>query len=499
MLRPATVRAPVSGGQPNVRAQIASGPMLIEESYLDAVCHVIDTGGQLGPGPSDDADTSMSVFAGRYDHRSRLSVTDDGIAIIGVRGLLVNRGGWLGQIWGMTSYEGLAEQVRRCADDDGIRQIVFDIDSGGGMAAGLWDLMPAIARAREIKPVTAIANAFACSAAYAIGAAAGEFYVNRSSTSGSIGVVRQHVDASGAMAKWGYRVTMFKAGAYKTAGSSSEPLTPEIADYIQAGIDDAYVQFVDHVAMNRKMDPAAVRNTEARVYGASDAVALGLADGVMNFDELIDHLRVPLASRPRPSVKTGAAAGGQFQRQERESPMTRTTGQVDAGAAPAPDLAAVISATITAMRAEASTTQAGAAQAQPTDTLTRAEAEAMATEAATRAVTADRTRTAAILGLAEAAGHEGRALQLAHETQMTVEQVQTFLAGLPKATASAAAPAGFASALANAMGKPGTSAGVKPDAAAGPDGASAGASQPSLADRAKAQFATPARAGRNRS
>jgi capsid assembly protease len=467
-----------------IRAQIAAGPMLIEEPYLDAICAAIDSGAQLGPGP-DESETAMSVFLGRYDPRSRLSVTDDGIAIVGVRGLLVNRGGWLGSIWGMTSYEGLAEQIRRCAASDDVRHIVLDVDSGGGMVAGIWDLMPVIGQAREKKPVTAIANAWACSAAYAIASAAGELYVNRSSTTGSIGVVRQHVDATGAMAKWGYRVTMFKAGAYKTAGSSVEALSPEVRAYIQAGIDEAYATFVDHVAASRRLDADAVRATEARVYGASDAVDLGLADGVLSIEELIDHIRVPRSRRPA-SPRTTA----------REHAMTLRQGQTAAGAENAgPDLAAVITATLAGIRSEQQA-QAGSGQ-QPAadDRLTRAQAEALASETATRAVKADRERTSAILGLAEAAGHEGRALQLAHETTMSVEQIKAFLADLPKPTA-ATPSTGFAAALSAAMTKPGASAGIKPDATAA-DGSAAPSM--SLADKAAARFATPATAGRKRS
>ncbi|MGE3064120.1 MAG: S49 family peptidase [Hyphomicrobiaceae bacterium] len=456
-----------------LRAHIAAGPMLIEEAFLDSVCAVIDRGGQLGPGP-DESEAAMGVFLGRYDGRSRLTVTDDGIAIVGVRGLLVNRGGWLGSIWGMTSYEGLAEQMRRCAADPDVRHIVLDVDSGGGMVAGIWDLMPTIAAARAKKPVTAIANAWACSAAYAIACAAGELYVNRSSTTGSIGVVRQHVDTSGAMAKWGYRVTLFKAGAFKTAGSGVEELTPEVRAYIQAGIDEAYAQFVDHVAEHRGLDAAAVRATEARVYGAADAVDLGLADGMLSIEELIDHIRVP---RRVPASRAGPPAPARSQK--RETPMTLKPGQAAAGTDAGPDLATAISATIAAMRGE---TQAGTGQQQPADDrLTRAEAEALATEAATRAVTADRERTATILSLAEASGHETRALKLAHETSMSVEQIKAFLADLPKPTAAGATTPGFEHALRTAMQAPGSSAGVKPDAGASPTGASAAGSRPSLA------------------
>ncbi len=418
------------------------------------------------------AQPDASWFMGSYDPRTRCNVTDDGIAMVRVHGLLVNRGPWLGSIWGMTSYEGLGEQLKRCAADSSIKQIVLDIDSGGGMVAGLWDLMPALAQIREKKPVTAIANAFCASAAYAIGCAADKLYVNRSSMTGSIGVIRPHLDYSGAMEKHGVRATMFKAGRFKDAGSSMVPLTREAADYIQTSVDQNYDQFVAHVAQHRRIDPQAVRDTEARVYGAEDTCALGLADGIMGLDELVDHLRSPrnTSSSPGRSRPSPPSSGGH---------MTTQAAAPNYSAADLELLSNSIAASLKARPLE--------------EKVSKAEAERMAEDAADKAAAearaSERARIGAITGHESAKGREGAALKMALTTDLSVDQAAGLLAEMP--AASQAKPE---TALSSAMRDPKNSAGIRPDAAAAA-GATGASARPSLADRAKGFKAQGRRSG----
>lgn len=427
-------------------ARIVSQPMMAEESWLEATI-----AGIMG-GPE------ATYFAGRWDPKNRINVTDDGIGIVHVSGLLVSRGPWLGSIWGMCSYEGLGEQFKRLAADDSIKHVVLDIDSGGGMVAGIWDLMPQLAALREQKPVTAIANPFCCSSAYAIGCAADRLVVNRSSTTGSIGVIRPHMDMTAALEKWGYKVTMFKAGRYKDAGSGMRPLDEEARAYIQADVDDAYAKFVDHVAAHRPLDQAAVRATEARVYCPEDACAAGLADGVASFDELLDQIRVP--RRASVARKQPTPPGGS---------MSNTQG----AALSAADLER-LSASLANMVAKPAQASAPAA-----DTVSRAEAERMAADAASAASAKarkdERDRISAITSCEAAHGRAAAALKMALTTDLTAEQAAGLLADLPKAEAKAdSAP----NPLFAAMRQPGTSAGVRPDGAA-PTGAAE--EKPSLA------------------
>lgn len=442
-------------------AALSSQPLMIEPGFLGSLLALGDSPPVSRP-PSayhhGAEHPDASYFLGSYDPRTRVNITDDGIAMSRVHGLLVNRGPWLGSIWGMTSYEGLGEQLKRLADDPDVKHIVLDIDSGGGMVAGCWDLMPTIAAVRKKKPVTAVANAWACSAAYAIGAAADHLYVNRSSTTGSIGVVRPHMDMSEALAKHGVRPTMFVAGRMKAAGNGYQRLTSEAAAYIQAGVDEAYEKFVAHVAERRKLDPEAVKATEARVYGPEDACALGLACGIMNFDEVIDLIRNPRKSSGRRTSPPGGT-------------MNNTQSGVGLSAADLEALSASIVAAVKPKPAD--------------DRVSRAEAERMVADAAAKAgATArseERARVLAITSCEAAKGREAAALKMALTTDLSAEQAAGLLADLPKAEAVAAKPA---SQFAAAMSNPANAANIRPDASAATGSTSA---RPSMVDRVKAR------------
>ena len=60
----------------------------------------------------------------------------DGIAVIEISGVLIHRGGWIGQSSGQTSYEGIAAQIDAAASDPNVRGLALEIDSFGGEVAG---------------------------------------------------------------------------------------------------------------------------------------------------------------------------------------------------------------------------------------------------------------------------------------------------------------------------------------------------------------------------
>ena len=84
---------------------------------------------------------------------------------------------------------------------------------------GVAELADQIQSARASKPVVAIANSLAASAAYWIGCAAGEFYVTPGGEVGSIGVWQAHFDYSQAIASEGVKPTLISAGKYKVEGN----------------------------------------------------------------------------------------------------------------------------------------------------------------------------------------------------------------------------------------------------------------------------------------
>ena len=155
---------------------------------------------------------------------SRKSTKGGGqIAVIPVYDSLVFRTLGLRALSGLTSYEDIRGRFREARDDSSVEGILFDIDSHGGEEAGLFDLVDEIHEARGEKPIMAVANEMAYSAAYAIASAADEIYLPRTGGVGSIGVVALHVDQSSYDAQKGFKYTYIYAGSHKIDYSPRPP------------------------------------------------------------------------------------------------------------------------------------------------------------------------------------------------------------------------------------------------------------------------------------
>lgn len=221
------------------------------------------------------------------------------IAVVPVLGPLAKRGSFLDSLLGFGNYEDVQARFDAAVADPSIDAILLEIDSPGGEAAGAFDLADRIFAARGSKPIWAIANDSAFSAAYAIGSAADKLFLTRTGGVGSIGVLAAHVDQSGYDEKQGVKVTTLFAGSRKNDFNAHEPLSEDAAGFLQAEVNRLYGLFVDTVARNRSLSTDAIRATEAGLFFGEDAVKAGLADGVGTFESTLQAL----ASTLTPTTK----------------------------------------------------------------------------------------------------------------------------------------------------------------------------------------------------
>jgi signal peptide peptidase SppA len=231
--------------------------------------------------------------------RSGSASSNARIAVVPVLGPLVKRGSFLDALFGFGNYEDVHARFDVAVADPGIDAILLEIDSPGGEAAGAFDLADRIFAARGSKPVWALANDSAFSAAYAIGSAADRLFLTRTGGVGSIGVLAAHVDQSGYDEKQGVKVTTLYAGTRKNDFNAHEPLSEDAAGFLQAEVNRLYSLFVDTAARNRSLSADAVRATEAALFFGDDAVKAGLADGVGTFASTLDALVATLSPPTR--------------------------------------------------------------------------------------------------------------------------------------------------------------------------------------------------------
>jgi signal peptide peptidase SppA len=262
-------------------ASLLSRPQMISPAAGAAVVHV------LLPGASLDgwAGTPASHPApGPRDYQAAGSV-----AVIPVVGELVHRGASMDAMSGLTSYQALDDMISAAHADPSVSAIVLDVDSPGGEASGVLDLAGKIyaLASTGLKPMTAVVNSCACSAAYAIAAATGHVAIAPTGIAGSIGVVAYHADVSKALSAEGIDVTYIYAGAHKIDGVETQPLSDPARARLQANVDTIYAQFCAQVAQCRGMTAEAVANTEAGIFMGVEAVDVGLADCIATIEEAI--------------------------------------------------------------------------------------------------------------------------------------------------------------------------------------------------------------------
>lgn len=320
-------------------------------------------------------------------------VTPGGVAIIPVMGTLVQRSSWMDAQSGMTGYPAIANMLGQALTDTEVKAILLEVDSGGGEASGMFDLADQIYAARDQKPLWAIANEQAYSAAYAVASSASQLYMPRTAGVGSVGVIAMHVDQSGKNEKAGMTYTAITAGAKKAALSRHAPLADSARADLQAEIDRLYGLFADTVARNRGLDAEAVKATEAGLLNPDQAIAAGFADGIATLGDVISKLEAAVAPQATQVFSTTARHAGI----KKETHMSQQD--------PA----------------------AGAAEINPA---------ALRAEGAQ----AERTRIAAILNSEEAKGRSAMASTFALETDLDAATAQKLLAKSPaEAVASAAA------------------------------------------------------------
>lgn len=262
---------PLGLSLPHVATRLFHAPLAIEPNKLRAILAAV------GPRFGIPARAQDDPFPPR--RRPPYEVVN-GTAVIPVFGTLVQRASGMEALSGLTSYERLGHELAQAMADPQVRRVLLEIDSPGGEVAGLYELVAQIRAMRQQKPIHALANAMAASAAYLIGSAATRFYVTPEAVTGSIGVVYLHVDATQATAKEGFLVTEIFAGRHKVDTSPYRALAPDARAQLQRYVNTYYDQFVGQVATLRQLEPDDVRATEAALYIGKDAVAIGLVDGV---------------------------------------------------------------------------------------------------------------------------------------------------------------------------------------------------------------------------
>jgi signal peptide peptidase SppA len=310
---------------PHVLAAFYGTPWAILPEKLREIEAVLWRRIEAGPTPrgvdevvSDTGGTGQKFIAPDAAFDDGAVATDQGYTVVGaaavlpIHGTITPRPSAFDDWSGGTSAERIGRAVDAAAADPKVEHIVLDIDSPGGSVFGIPEAAGKILAARKAKPVTAVANHMAASAAYWFATQANTVAVTPAGWVGSVGVIWSHTDMSKLNEQLGVSTTYITAGKFKAEGMPEFPLSEEGREFMQQMVDTYYAQFVGAVAKGRGLSAGKVEKDfgQGRVVMPADAVEARMADRIATLETVVNEVNGARTARAKRRVAADLAAAG---------------------------------------------------------------------------------------------------------------------------------------------------------------------------------------------
>lgn len=228
---------------------------------------------------------------------------ENGIAVVAVNDVLTAEYGWRG-----IDYKNLAVIIEQLEENDEVKAIVLDINSGGGDVNGLFDFTEYIQSVS--KPIFTYTSGNLASAAYTIAAATDGIYATESALIGSVGVFMSFIDDSGYLSKNGIKeITFYGQNSEK---KNLDPESKEGREVYQAEINELERMLISNVAKYRGVSSDKVLEDfgHGLMFHGNEALERGMIDGIVStFDDFMDIV----------NNADSTADGGDFMAKETEN------------------------------------------------------------------------------------------------------------------------------------------------------------------------------------
>ena len=216
--------------------------------------------------------------------------------------------------------------IRTAYEDKRVAGIVLRVNSPGGTISGsdyYYHLLQTLKNERHI-PIVVSMGSIAASGGYYVAMAGDEIFAERSTITGSIGVIVMLLNGAGLCEKAGVSMNNIVSGPNKGMGDFTRPLSEEERAIWQGMVDESYQQFLSVIregrpvfAKNAESENAEAKNAEpenaeeeltdtetekkepkgpeksleeiadGRIYSAAEAKQLGLIDGIGFMDDAV--------------------------------------------------------------------------------------------------------------------------------------------------------------------------------------------------------------------
>ncbi|CAN5841275.1 signal peptide peptidase SppA [soil metagenome] len=223
------------------------------------------------------------LYLSRYlDRAGRPYTRGDAIALIYGVGAVQRGESRFDALSGGTSMgsETVARAFREAIEDDGVKAILFRVDSPGGSYVASDAIWRETRRARAAgKPVIVSMGNVAGSGGYFVAMAADRIVAHPATITGSIGVLAGKPVTREFWDRFGVSWDTIQVGDNATMWSAIHDYSPEERARLETNLDRIYADFVAKAAEGRNMTPEQMdRLARGRIWTGVDAQRLGLVD-----------------------------------------------------------------------------------------------------------------------------------------------------------------------------------------------------------------------------
>ena len=211
---------------------------------------------------------SKNILSSKYDRNGNIGIVE----ITGV----------------ITSSKKAIREIKDFREDDSIKAIIVRINSPGGGIGPSQEIYTEIMKTRKEKLIIASLGSVAASGGYYIASATRKIIANPGTITGSIGVIIEYTNIEEILKKIGLSAVVIKSGKLKDIGSPVREITEDEKQFLQDIVDELHMQFVNHAAQGRGIDPEEMAKlADGRIYTGQTAKELNLIDQLGNFEDSI--------------------------------------------------------------------------------------------------------------------------------------------------------------------------------------------------------------------
>lgn len=197
------------------------------------------------------------------------------------------------------------KDLRKYREDDGIKGVLVQVNSPGGVVGPSQEIYAELKRTSEIykKPVVVTGSGLVASGAFYSAMGADKFFVEPGTLTGSIGVIMEFANLE-KLYDWAkVKRYVIKTGAYKDTGAEYRDMRQDEKQLLEGTMFEVLNQFKKAISDGRKMPMEKVTQyADGRIFTGETAVKLGFADSVGTYTDALAALGEMTGLGDKPEV-----------------------------------------------------------------------------------------------------------------------------------------------------------------------------------------------------